>query len=106
MSVMVEHPNARDARQLRRAEIEHAIKCLWRDHTWIDPDGDLPILDYLRRVHYLGRTDRDRDRVLTGWLSGASVDPLKPVGELSFPERQRLIWAMVRFLKGERQWVA
>lgn len=94
MSVLAEHPNATEARALRRAEIEHAMRCLYRDPTWIDPDGSLEVIIFLRRIHYL------RPDVPKGWMRGACIDPLTTVGELDAHERERLLWQMIRFLKG------
>lgn len=90
-----DHPNAVEARELRRHEIEHAARCLYRDPTWIDRDGTLPVLDWLRRIHYL------RDKQVLRWIAAAGIsDPLKAVGELSSDERRQLIAQMLRFLKG------
>jgi hypothetical protein len=98
MSVVLEHPNAREARQLRRAEIEHAMRCLYRDHTWIDPDGDLPVGTWLLRIHYMDR----HLNTMREWLRNANIDSLTPVGELKRYERTRLMWQMIDFLRGER----
>lgn len=93
MSALADHPNALEARDLRRHEIEHAMRCLYRDNTWIDPDGSLEVLAWLRRVHYL------RPGTEVGWLRAARIDPLTPVGDLSVHDRERLVWQMLRFLK-------
>lgn len=93
MSVVVEHPNALEARDLRRREIEHAMRCLYRDHTWIDPDGDLPVFEWLDRIHYL------RDDVLRAWFRSTRIDPFTPVGCLTKQECRLLIGQMLRFVK-------
>lgn len=94
MSALAEHPMALEARDLRRHEIEHAMRCLYRDHTWIDPDGDLEVLAWLRRIHYVRRG------VPEGWLRTARIFPLTFVGDLDAGQRERLVRAMLGFLKG------
>jgi hypothetical protein len=90
-----EHPNVVGARLLRRYEIEHAMKCLYRDHAWIDPDGDLAVCFWLDRIHYL------RDEIWRGWLRAARVDGLCPVSDLSFDQRERVIRQMLAFVREE-----
>jgi hypothetical protein len=89
-----EHPNVVGARLLRRYEIEHAMKCLYRDHAWI---GDLAVCFWLDRIHYL------RDEIWRGWLRAARVDGLCPVDALSQIQRDRLIWQMLAFLREEKR---
>jgi hypothetical protein len=91
-----DHPNTVEARKLRRVEIEHAMRCLYRDPKWI---GDMPVADWLSRIHYL---DSPRHNgVVLAWLRDARINPLCPVDELAASERDRLIWAMLRFLRAD-----
>lgn len=89
-----EHPNSVDAKQLRRAEIEHAMRCLYRDPKWI---GDMPVHTWLCQIHYLD-TARYKG-IQRRWLRNARVDGLCPVDELSADQRNRIIWQLLAFLR-------
>jgi hypothetical protein len=90
-----DHPNAVEARALRRAEIEHAMRALYRDAKWI---GDVAAYEWLCRIHYLD----PRKGVQRQWLRNARIDGATPVDELSAGQRDRLCWQMLLFLRGQR----
>lgn len=94
MSALAEHPNAREARDLRRQEILHAARALYRDPCWI---GEIKTGDWLLRVHYL------REKVVMGWLEAAGINPWRPVCRLREDQRRALIRQMLAYAKaGER----
>lgn len=93
------HPNTVEAREHRRAAVMHAARCLFRDPRWVDPSGDLSVWEWLCRIPYMDTPQRRI--VIRSWLRNARIEGSTPVADLKPHPRERLIFEMARFAKGQ-----